>query len=157
MTNGQRRFQDQICDFGLLDFQIRLGLQDLSHLQAIGLLVTLGAWRPHGWTSGGVEQAELDADGVGDFAHDAAQGIYFADQVSLGDAADGWIAGHLGNEIDVQGIERRPQAHTGSGHGGFAAGMSGADDDYFELFGEVGQGFILTRMARVRSAGRRCR
>ena len=85
-----------------------MGFQDFAHLQAIGLLVTLGAWGPYGRTSGGVEQAELDADGVGDFPHDAAQGIDFADQVSLGDAADGWVAGHLSNEIDVQGIERGP-------------------------------------------------
>ena len=92
----------------MLDFQVRLRLQDLAHFQAIGLLIALGAWRPHGRSPGSVEQAELDADGVGDLPHDAAQGIDFADQVSLGDTADGWVAGHLGNEIDVQGIKRGP-------------------------------------------------
>jgi hypothetical protein len=35
-------------------------------------------------------------------AHDAAEGVNFADQVALGDAANGWVARHLRNQIDVQ-------------------------------------------------------
>ena len=34
-------------------------------------------------------------------------------------------------------IERGLQAHARGGHGGLASGMSGADDDYVELFGEL--------------------
>ena len=83
------------------------------------------------------KQTELDADGVGDFAHDAAEGVDFADQVSLGDSSDRRIARHLGDEIDVQGEERGLQAHAGGGHGGFASGMSGADYHHVELFGEL--------------------
>ena len=133
-------FHNQIRHFRLLDFQIRLRFQHLAHLQAVGLLVALRARRPHRRAARGVQQAELDADRVGDFAHDAAQRVHFADQVSLGNAADGRIAGHLRDEIDVQGVERGLQAHAGRGHGGFASGVSGADHDYIELFGEVGHG-----------------
>ena len=135
-------FNNQIRNFRLLDFQVGLRFQHFAHFQPVGLLVALGAGRPHGRAARGVEQPELDADGVGDFAHDAAQGVHFADQVSLGNAADRRIAGHLGNEVDVEGVEGGLQAHAGGGHGGFAAGVSGADDDYIELFGEGKHGQI---------------
>ena len=80
----------------MLDLQVRLRLQHLAHLEAVGLLVALRARRPHGRAAGGVEQAELDADRVGDLAHDAAERIHFADQVPLGNSPDRGIAGHLG-------------------------------------------------------------
>jgi hypothetical protein len=49
-----------------------LGFEDLAHLDAVKLLVALGARAPDGGAARGVEEAELDADGIGDFAHDAA-------------------------------------------------------------------------------------
>ena len=136
MTRGQR-FHHQISNFGLLDFQVGLRFQHFAHLEAVGLLVALGARRPHGWAAGSVEQAELDADCVRDLAHDAAQGVHFADQVSLGNATDGGIAGHLGDEIDVESVEGGLQAQAGCGHGGFATGVSGADHDDIVLFSEL--------------------
>ncbi len=107
-----------------------------AHLEAVGLLVALGAGRPDGGTARGVEQAELDADGVGDFGHDAAESVDLADDVSLGDAADGGVAGHLRDEIGVEGEQRGAQSHARRGHGGFAAGMTGADYGNVEMFGK---------------------
>ena len=137
-------------DFGLLDVQVGLGLQHFAHLQAVLLLVALRARRPHGRTARSVQQAELDADGVGDFAHDAAEGIDFADEVSFGNAADGGIARHLRDEIDVERKERGLQAHARGGHGGFASGMTGADDDNVVSFGELRQSFNSPRAPLVR-------
>ena len=128
---------DQICDFGLLDFQIWLGFEDLAHFQAIGLLVALGSRRPDRRAAGGVQQAKLDANGVGDLAHDAAESIDFADQMAFGNASDGGIAGHLRDQVDVQRVERGLQAHARGSHGGLASGMTGADDNYVELFSEL--------------------
>jgi hypothetical protein len=76
----------------LLDLQIRLGLEDLAHFQAVRLLVALGAGRPDGGSARGVQQAELDTDRVSDFAHNAAQGIDFADQMAFGNSADRGVA-----------------------------------------------------------------
>ena len=121
--------KNEVDDFGLLDEEIGLRLQHLAHLDAVLLLVALGAGRPDGGAAGGVEQAELDADGVGDFAHDAAEGVDFADEMALGDAADGGIAGHLRDEVEVEREEGGAQAHARGGDGGFAAGVSGADDE----------------------------
>jgi len=39
---------DHIRHLGLLDAEVRLRFEDLAHLQAIGLLVALGAGRPDG-------------------------------------------------------------------------------------------------------------
>ena len=101
------------------------------------MLVALGAGRPDGGSARGVQQAKLNADCVGDFAHDAAEGIDFADQMSFGDSADGGVAGHLRDQVDVQRVEGGLQAHAGCGHGGFASGVAGADHDYVEMFGEL--------------------
>jgi hypothetical protein len=47
--------------------------------------------------------------------------------MALGDPADGWVAGHLRDEVHVEGEERGAQAHARGGSRGFAAGMAGAD------------------------------
>jgi hypothetical protein len=57
--------------------------------------------------------------------------------VSFRDAADSGVAGHLRDQIDVERVESGLQTHAGGGHRGFATGMSGADHDYIELFGEL--------------------
>ena len=67
--------------------------------------------------------------------------------MALGDAADGGIAGHLRDQVEVQGEERGAQAHAGRGDGGFAAGVSGADDGYVEVFCEA-HIFILSPVTR---------
>ena len=134
LTPDSWLLENQIRHFGLLDLQVRLRLEHFLHLQAICLLVALGAWRPDGGTARGVEQAELNADGVGDLTHDAAEGVDFADKVSFGDAADGGIAGHLRDQVDIEREQCCLQSHARRGHGSLTAGMSGADDDQVELF-----------------------
>ena len=113
------------------------------------MFVALGAGGPDGGATRSIQEAELDADGVGDFAHDAAEGINFANQVALGDASDGGVAGHLRDEIDVEGVEGGPESHAGAGNGGFASGVPGADDDYVEMFGE-GHEFLFYRVEGAR-------
>ena len=121
----------------MLDLEVGLGLENFAHFQAVVLLVALGAGRPDGGAARGVEQAELDADGVGDLGHDAAEGIDLANDVSLGNAADGGVAAHLGDEIGIESEQGGAQAHACSGHGGFAAGVTGSDYGNVELFGKT--------------------
>ncbi len=129
-------FDHEIDDFRLADVQAGLRFEDFAHLHAVELLVALGARAPDGRAARGVEQAELDADGVGHLAHDAAQRVDFADQVALGHAADGRIAAHLRNQVEIHGDERGLEAHARGGHGRLAAGVSGAHYDHIVLFGE---------------------
>src|SRR5208282_1865642 len=77
-----------------------------------------------------------DAYGVCDLAHDAAQGVDFADEVAFGDSADGGVAGHLRDQVDVEREEGGLEAHAGGGHGSFASGVAGADYYYVEMFVE---------------------
>ena len=129
-------FDHEVNDLGLADVQAGLRLQHLAHLDAVKLLVTLGARTPNRRPPRSIQQPELNANGIGHLAHDAAQGVDLAHQVPLGHAADGWIAAHLGDQVEVHGDERGLEAHARGGHGGLAAGVTGADHDHIVLFGE---------------------
>ena len=85
----------------------------------------------------------MDSYGVGDFAHDAAEGIDLADQVAFGDASDSGVAGHLCDQINVEGVEGGLQAHAGASNSSLAAGVSGADDCDVEILCELHEIFIL--------------
>ncbi len=78
----------------------------------------------------------MNADCVGDFAHDAAQRVDFANEVTLGDSADRGIAGHLRDQVKIQREQCGAQAHARTRHGRFAACVAGADDDQIVLFGK---------------------
>ena len=133
-TTIDQRPHNHIRHFRLLDLQVRLRLQHLAHLQAVGLFATLRPRRPDGGSARSVEQAELDSDGVRDLAHDAAERIHFAHQMPLRNAADGGITRHLRDQIDVQGIESGLQPHASGRHRGFAPGMAGAHHHHVEVF-----------------------
>src|SRR5208283_3404383 len=134
-TIDQRLFlHNHIRHFGLLDLEIGLRFQHFAHLEAIGLFVALGARRPDSGATRSIEQSKLDSDRVRDLAHYPAQGVDFADQVSFSDAANGGVARHLRDQIDVEGIESRLEARAGGGHRGLAPGMAGADHYHVEMF-----------------------
>ncbi len=100
-------------------------------LQPILFLVALRARRPHRRPAAGIQQPKLDADGVRDLAHHAAQRVDLANQMALGDSADRRIARHLRDQVQIHRDHRRLQAQTGARARRFAAGVSGADDDHF--------------------------
>ena len=128
---------NQIRYFRLLDREIGLGFQDFAHFQPVLLLVALRPWRPDGRSARGVQEAELDADRIGNLPHDAAKCIHFADEVAFGDTADSGVTRHLGNQVDIERVERGLQAHASRSHGGFASGMTGADHNNVVRFGEL--------------------
>jgi hypothetical protein len=57
--------------------------------------------------------------------------------MALSDPAHGRVAGHLGNQVDVQREQGGLQPHAGRGHGCLAAGVSSADHDDIVLFGKL--------------------
>ena len=122
VPNGKRRH------FGLLDPKVGLLLENFAHADAVHLLIHLRARRPDGGAAAGVEKAELDADGVGELAHDAAEGVDLAHQVPLGDASDGGVARHLRDQVEVHGDHGGAETHARASAGGFAPGVTGADD-----------------------------
>ena len=144
---GPRSLHFKIHHFGLLDEEVLLSLQHLAHLDAVEGLVALRARRPDGRPARCVEQAELDAAGVGDLAHDATQRVHLADEVSLGDASDGGVAAHLGDQVEVEGEERGAQAHARGGHRCLAAGVARANHNDIELFGKRHQPHFMCAIA----------
>jgi hypothetical protein len=129
-------FEDEVYDFGLADVEAGLGLEEFAHFDAIELFIALGAGAPDGGTAGGVQEPKLNAYSVGDLAHDAAECVDFADKMALGDSADGGVAAHLGDEVEVHGDEGGLESHARGGHGGLASGVACADHGDVVLFGE---------------------
>ena len=69
--------------------------------ELIGLFVALSAGRLDRCTLGLVKQAELDAGNIRVDRHLAAEGVNLAHHLALGLAADGWVAAHLGDGVDI--------------------------------------------------------
>ena len=123
-------FQIQRRHLALLEIQIVLLLQDPLHAQPVQLLVGLGPGGAHRRPLAGIEHAELDAGGIDILGHLAAQGIDLLDQMPLGQAADGRIARHQRNGIQIDGQQQRAAAHAGSSQGRLASGMPCTDNNH---------------------------
>jgi hypothetical protein len=48
--------------------------------------------------------------------------------VALGDASDGGVARHLRDQVEVHRDHGGPETHSRASAGGFAPGVTGADD-----------------------------
>ncbi len=127
-------FNHEIDNLGLTDVQAGLGFEHLAHFHAVELLVALGARAPYGGAARRVEQAELDADSVSYFAHNAAERVDFADQMPLGYAAHGGVATHLGDEVEVHGDKGGFQAHARRSHRRLTTGVPRAHHGHIVLF-----------------------
>ena len=126
-------FDQQIFDRLLPQRESRLGFEDASDFLLIGPLVGLGAGAVHGGPLAAVEHAELDAGGVDGPAHGAAQGVDLADDLPLAHAADGRIAAHQGDGVEVAGQQRGFRAHPRRGQRRLGAGMAAADHQDVEM------------------------
>ena len=150
-------FQDEAGDFRFLIFDFRLGVgeeavddagddgevgavvvEELLDFGGVFVFVGLCAGGLDGGAFRAVEHSELDAGGVDGVGHEAAEGVDFADDLSLGEAADGGVAGHSADGEGVHGDEGDAALifeDMAGGPGGFGAGVSAADDDDVEVGG----------------------
>jgi hypothetical protein len=129
-------FYQQFSYLSLLDVEVRLALQDFTHLQAVLLLIALSAWGPHCRSSRSIQEPELNANRIGNLAHDPAQCVDFAYKVALGDASNRRIARHLGNQVGVEGKQGRIEPNAGCSHGCLASRMPSPNYHHIVLFGE---------------------
>ena len=113
--------------------QVRLLLDQSLDLELISLLIRLGPRAMHGGAFAAVEQAKLNARRVDRPAHDAAEGVDLADDLTLGDSADGRITAHLADRVLIEGDKRSPRADARRDVSGFAARVPRADYDDVEL------------------------
>jgi hypothetical protein len=127
---GDPALLDQEIIHGLLkDIQVRGIFHRGTYRRLIKYAVRLGPCRSHRWPLAGVEDAELDASPVRCPGHQAAQGIDFLDQMSLADSANGGIATHLADGLDVVGQQQGGDAHTRRRQGGLGPRVAATDHD----------------------------
>ena len=125
-------FDQKVVDLALDDRQIGRLPDRLLHRRGVELAIGLGARAAHRGSLAAVEDAKLNARGIGDPAHQPIERVDFADQVTLAEAADRRIAGHRANRREALRDERRARAHPRGGSGRLATGMAAADNDHIE-------------------------
>lgn len=123
------RFCDQVLDGFLPQVKVGLGLDPILDEVLVGLFVRLSTGAVHRRAFAAVEHPKLDSRGVDRFAHQAAQGVDFADDLTFGDSTDGWVAGHLPDRVQIRRQESRFGAQASCSGGGFGSRMTGSDND----------------------------
>ncbi len=93
--------------------------------------------RPDGGALGAIEHAELDRRAIGRPPHDTAEGVDLADHGALRDPADGRIAGHLTDGVEVGGKEENLRTQPSRHDGRFGAGVAGADNNQIVVDGHA--------------------
>ncbi len=129
--------QQQIFDTLLQQAQPGLRFQHPTNGLAVEHPVCL---RPRGtdrWSLAGIERAKVDARAVRGACHGAAERIDLPRQVTLADTADGRIAAHLPERIEIVGQQQRACAGSRRGESRLGSGVASAHHDAVELFGIV--------------------
>ena len=91
--------------------------------------IALRARTPDGRAARAVEDPELDAGGVGEAAHEPAEGVDLPHELPLGEAADRGVAGHPADRGGRRRQERRAPAHPRRGVRGLDPRVPAADDE----------------------------
>ena len=113
--------------FPLTDGETVLGKQGLHHALLVVPFVRLHPEGVDSWPFAGVQRPALQGGVINGQGHLAPQGVHLAHQLAFAGAADGGVAGHQGDALHVEGHQQGLLPQAGSGQGGFAAGMPGAD------------------------------
>jgi hypothetical protein len=134
------RLDDQVIHGLLEQRQVGLGFDPAANRGLVQGTIRLGPRRPHGRPFRCVERAPLDAGQVRGPGHGAAERVDLLDQVALADPADGRVAAHLPDRLDVVREQQRARAGPGRGERGFGAGVAATDHDHVELLPGLGHG-----------------
>ena len=125
---------DQRRRLTLLAVQPRLPLAHPLHPKLIRLLIALRARCPHARAALCVQHAELQPRHIRRLAHLAAERINFPRQMPLRQAADGRVARHLPDGVQVDGQQQRLRAHARRRQRRLHPRVPRADDDDIVLF-----------------------
>ena len=117
--------------------EIGLIFQLVANRRFVQHTVGLRPGCPHSRAFGAVEDAELDARFVGRQSHRATHGVDFFDQVAFADTANGRVAAHLPQRLDVVRQEQGFAAHAGAGQCGLGASVAATDDDDVKFLGVI--------------------
>ena len=129
-------FHQDLSGVALMHVEVGLIFDQPFHAELVSFLVALSPWSLNAGTFLSVEHAELDAGGVGVQAHHTAESIDLADHVSLGQATNCWIAGHLRDRIEILREDCRLATESSRSHRCLHASMASAADDHIVVFGK---------------------
>jgi hypothetical protein len=91
--------------------------------------VRLRPRRLYGRAFSGIQASELNAALINRTTHLSTKGINLAHKMSLADAADRWIAGHLADVVQIDRENQGAAAQTGSSQSGFDTGVTSTNYD----------------------------
>ena len=109
----------------------------MLHVLLIFPPVGLRAQRVYRRALSEVQHPVLDAAAVRRLGHFAAQRVELTHQVPLSRAADGGIAGHIANRVEVDREDDGRKAHPRAGKPRFYSCVSRADDGHIVAPGRV--------------------
>src|SRR5881396_3005556 len=129
-TPATRAVEYETRDHPLRELDARQALEQLPHRAAVQGAIALRPGRPDGGDLGAIEHAELDRRAIRRPPHDTAEGVDLADHGAFRDPADGGIAGHLTDSVEVGSQEEDLGAETGGHHRGLRSCMAGSHHDH---------------------------
>ena len=90
----------------LFDMKVFFALKDLPHPLLVDIHIALTSRPLNRRPLFSVEPPVLDAGCIGHFSHEATESIDLPHQMPLAETADGGVATHVGNLIDIAGDEK---------------------------------------------------
>ncbi len=123
-------FYKNCSGLGLFTVKVFLSLAYSLDSRLVGFFVALCARCPNRRSLLCVKHSKLEASHVGCTAHLATQRINLPDQMSFCQSADGWIARHLSNSVEVDCEKQSFATHSCGGQCRLNAGMASPDDDH---------------------------
>ena len=118
----------------LENLEILLIFKNASDSRLVQGSVCLSSGGADGRPFAAVQYSELYACPVSRSCHGTAKSVDLLDQMSLANAANGWIAGHLAQGFNIVGNQQSTNAHTGSSQCCFGAGMTATHHDDVVFF-----------------------
>jgi hypothetical protein len=96
----------------------------------------------HGWAFAAIQHPELNPGGINCLTHQSTQRINLSHNLTLGNASDGRIAGHLPHRVEIGGQQSGAGTYPGSSGRCFGTRMSGSDHDDVVLIAVTAHGLL---------------
>ena len=128
-------FHKQIFNRCLLYIEIWFALNHPLQPELIRLLIALRARSPNRRPLLCIEHSKLNPRLIGVDSHLATECIDFPGKVSFCKAANGRIAGHLPDRVEIGGKQQSLAANASARQCCFSAGMTGTYNNYIIPFG----------------------
>jgi len=105
----------------------RLAVEEAARFHSIAKSIALGSNRLDCGPFSGVQHLDLECRAIGKPSHRPTHCIDLADDMAFPNASDRGVAGHLANQIDVEGEKERSGTHSSRGKCRVDAGMATPD------------------------------